>query len=216
MNRCQMGSIEQVNRLIDENKTNIIEALIPGAILQDEPDAETLTEVAIANLPASLVESAIASNTQYPMPNTQYPVPPAIAIGNRVVVTESDKGYFMQQGVVAYKETTPEIDGWRVQLDDSDYAIFTSNQIAPITLSDMDCQVPSPSIKEYEPMSLLEIEAAGGDVNEFVGLEVEVRSLSGKLKFIGTLTKFDAKNYFVKVAAEYGEHICDLRETWVH
>lgn len=80
----------------------------------------------------SLSEVAILS------PNSQYPIQSAIAIGD-VVVTESDKGYFMHQGVVAYKESTPEIDGWQVTVDNSnDTLLITSNQLAPLTLTDVE------------------------------------------------------------------------------
>jgi hypothetical protein len=193
------------------------------AITKDEsaiatPDA-TLPLYAIAKPIASLIESAIAvPDATLPLYaialNPQHPIPPVIAVGDRVVVTESDKGFFMHQGVVTALATTPEFDGWQVRLDNSNNtSLFTSNQLAPLSLSDMNRQ--EEFVKTCEPMSLLQIEAAGGDVNEFVGLQVEVRTMGGKRKFSGILAKFDEKNYFVKVATEEGERITDLRETWV-
>jgi hypothetical protein len=176
-----------------------------NAIAIEEKVESALSDDALST--ASLSEVAI------PKPNSQYPIQSAIADCD-VVVTESDKGYFMHQGVVAYKESTPEIDGWQVGLDNcDDTLLITSNQLAPITLTDVESETALPNA--YEPMSLFQIEAAGGDINEFVGMEVEVRTMSGKRKFSGILAKFDEKNYFVKVATEEGEQITDLRETWV-
>ena len=151
--------IEQVNRLIDENKTNIIEALVPGAMPQVEPVA-TVFDSVVAILP----EVATAS----------------------------------YESAMVF-----------------DPCGCASNQLAPLFLSDMERSYSPTNVKTCEPMSPLEIEAAGGDINEFVGMEVEVRTMGGKPKFTGILTKFDAKNYFVKVATEEGEQITDLRETWV-
>jgi hypothetical protein len=186
------------------------EEKVESAIVFDLPEAIALP---LASLPeVALSAPALSSDIAL---NPQYPIPPVIAVGDRVVVTESDKGYFMHQGVVTTLVATPEIDGWKVELDNSDYATFTSNQLAPLSLSDMERQAPPINAKACEPMSLLQIEAAGGDVNEFVGLQVEVRTMSGKRKFGGVLIKFDEKNYFVKVATEEGERIADLRETWV-
>jgi hypothetical protein len=194
--------IEQINRLVEENKPSIIEALIPGVMPQDDPVAIAVPEVAIANPPASLTLDVIANPTAS---NAQYPI---------------DRGYFMHQGVVvapiAPIAPVTEIGAWEVELDGfHDTLLFKSSQLAPITLFGMERQDSPPDIKTCEPMSLLQIEVAGGDINEFVGLEVSVRTMDGKPKFSGTLAKFDVKNYFVRVATEEGDRICDLRETWV-
>jgi hypothetical protein len=196
-----------------------VAAIAPSPEIAIAQTTASLPEIAIANPPASLPSDAIATTAQCPMPDTQCPIPTLIAVGDRVVVTEQDRGYFTHQGVVVAPIAliaTPEINAWEVQLDGScDTLFFKSNQLAPLTLFDMERQDSPVIAKDCEPMSLLQIEAAGGDIEEFIGLEVSVRTMEGKPKFNGILAKFDEKNYFVKVTTEEGDRICDLRETWV-
>ncbi|MCW5319443.1 hypothetical protein GTQ43_39565 [Nostoc sp. KVJ3] len=69
---------------------------------------------------------------------------------------------------------------------------------------------------EYEfSYSLLQIEKDGGDIAGFVGCQVEVRSLSGAVKFAGEMINCDSKNGIVTVATEQGNRDASLCETFV-
>jgi putative DNA primase/helicase len=69
---------------------------------------------------------------------------------------------------------------------------------------------------EYEfSYSLLQIEIDGGDIAGFVGCQVEVRSLSGAVKFAGEMINYDSKNGIVTVATEQGNRDASLCETFV-
>jgi putative DNA primase/helicase len=69
---------------------------------------------------------------------------------------------------------------------------------------------------EYEfSYSLLQIENDGGDIAGFVGCQVEVRSLSGAVKFAGETINYDSKNGIVTVATEQGNRDASLCETFV-
>jgi putative DNA primase/helicase len=63
--------------------------------------------------------------------------------------------------------------------------------------------------------SLLQIEIDGGDIAGFVGCQVEVRSLSGAVKFSGEMINYDSKNGIVTVATEQGNRDASLCETFV-
>ena len=63
--------------------------------------------------------------------------------------------------------------------------------------------------------SLLQIEKDGGDIVGFVGCQVEVRSLSGAVKFAGEMINYDSKNGIVTVATEQGNRDAILCETFV-
>lgn len=49
----------------------------------------------------------------------------------------------------------------------------------------------------------------------FVGNSVEVRSLSGAVKFAGEMTSYDSKNGIVTVSTEQGNRDASLCETFV-
>nr|MDZ8234388.1 heavy metal transporter [Nostoc sp. ChiQUE02] len=72
----------------------------------------------------------------------------------------------------------------------------------------------SPSLGENS-YSLLQIEKDGGDIAGFVGCQVEVRSLSGAVKFAGEMINCDSKNGIVTVATEQGNRDASLCETFV-
>ncbi|NEU80702.1 DUF5906 domain-containing protein [Nostoc sp. UIC 10630] len=63
--------------------------------------------------------------------------------------------------------------------------------------------------------SLLQIEKDGGDIAGFVGCQVEVRSLSGAVKFAGEMISCDSKNGIVTVATEEGNRDAILCEAFV-
>lgn len=63
--------------------------------------------------------------------------------------------------------------------------------------------------------SLLQIEKDGGDIAGFVGCQVEVRSLSGAVKFAGEMINYDSKNGIVTVATSQGNRDASLCETFV-
>jgi putative DNA primase/helicase len=63
--------------------------------------------------------------------------------------------------------------------------------------------------------SLLQIEKDGGDIAGFVGCQVEVRSLSGAVKFAGEMINYDSKNGIVTVATEQGKRDASLLEAFV-
>jgi putative DNA primase/helicase len=63
--------------------------------------------------------------------------------------------------------------------------------------------------------SLLQIEKDGGDIAGFVGCQVEVRSLSGAVKFAGEMINYDSKNGIVTVTTEQGNRDAILCETFV-
>lgn len=69
-----------------------------------------------------------------------------------------------------------------------------------------------------EPISLLEIELAEGDVNGFVGCQVEIRStMTSKVKFTGTMLNYDALNGSLKVARDDNDEVklVHVREAFV-
>ncbi|WP_375491346.1 DUF5906 domain-containing protein [uncultured Nostoc sp.] len=66
-----------------------------------------------------------------------------------------------------------------------------------------------------EPISLLQFEKDGGDIAGFVGCQVEVRSLSGAVKFAGEMINYDSKNGIVTVATEQGNRDASLLEAFV-
>lgn len=63
--------------------------------------------------------------------------------------------------------------------------------------------------------SLLQFEKDGGDIAGFVGCPVEVRSLSGAVKFTGEMTSFNEKNGIVSIMTEQGNRDADFREAFV-
>jgi putative DNA primase/helicase len=65
------------------------------------------------------------------------------------------------------------------------------------------------------PISLLQAESEGDNINLYVGHLVEVRSLSGTVKFAGEMINYDSKNGIVTVATEQGNRDALLCETFV-
>lgn len=63
--------------------------------------------------------------------------------------------------------------------------------------------------------SLLQVQQDGGDIAGFVGCPVEVRSLSGAVKFAGEMIKFNLKNGFVTLMTTDGNKDADFREAFV-
>ncbi|UKP01431.1 DUF5906 domain-containing protein [Nostoc sp. UHCC 0870] len=63
--------------------------------------------------------------------------------------------------------------------------------------------------------SLLQIEIDGGDIAGFVGCQVEVRSLSGTVKFAGEMINCNSKNGIITVATEQGNRDASFSETFV-
>jgi hypothetical protein len=63
--------------------------------------------------------------------------------------------------------------------------------------------------------SLLQVQKDGGDIAGFVGCPVEVRSLSGAVKFAGEMIKFNLKNGFVTLMTKEGNKDADFREAFV-
>jgi Protein of unknown function (DUF3987) len=68
---------------------------------------------------------------------------------------------------------------------------------------------------EEDAISLLDIEASDGDIAGFVGCQVEVRTLSGSVKYCGEMTSYDNKNGFITVATTEGASIAHFREAFV-
>lgn len=66
-----------------------------------------------------------------------------------------------------------------------------------------------------ESISLLDIEAEGGDISSYIGCEVEARTLRGNFKFSGKMTHFDSNHGIVTVATEDGNQDAYLRDTFV-
>lgn len=63
--------------------------------------------------------------------------------------------------------------------------------------------------------SLLQFQKDGGNIAGFVGCQVEVRSLSGAIKFAGEMIKFNLKNGFVTLMTKEGNKDADFREAFV-
>ena len=64
--------------------------------------------------------------------------------------------------------------------------------------------------------SLVEIEKDGGEIDGFVGCQVEVRSVITRLvRFVGQMIKYDDKNATVTVATEEGNRDADYREVFL-
>jgi putative DNA primase/helicase len=66
-----------------------------------------------------------------------------------------------------------------------------------------------------EPISLLQAESEGDNISMYVGNLVEVRSLSGAVKFTGEMINYDSKNGIVTVDTEQGNRDASLYETFV-
>ncbi|MBD2565864.1 MULTISPECIES: DUF5906 domain-containing protein [Nostoc] len=65
------------------------------------------------------------------------------------------------------------------------------------------------------PISLLQAESEGDNINLYIGHLVEVRSLGGSVKFAGEMTNYDSKNGIVTVTNEQGNRDALLCETFV-
>ncbi len=74
-------------------------------------------------------------------------------------------------------------------------------------------------LKEVElldsPISLLQSESEGYDINEYIGCLVEVRSLSGAVKFAGEMVSYDKTHGTITVVTEEGNRDVYLREAFV-
>ena len=70
-------------------------------------------------------------------------------------------------------------------------------------------------LNRVEAISLLQVELEG-DVNSFIGCQVEVRALSGNVKFAGTLVSYDYLNGCVTVRTDKDAfQLAHVRETFV-
>ncbi|MHC5823860.1 MAG: DUF5906 domain-containing protein, partial [Nostoc sp.] len=66
-----------------------------------------------------------------------------------------------------------------------------------------------------EPISLLQAESEGENITMYVGHLVEVRSLSGAVKFSGEMINYDSKNGIVTVATEQGNRDASFCDAFV-
>lgn len=97
--------------------------------------------------------------------------------------------------------------------------VYVDNENNTDTQPQVQCQkVLDESVVEPaqdDAISLLEIEASDGDIAGFVGCQVEVRTLSGSVKYCGKMASYDDKNGSIKVATPEGERTAHLGETFV-
>lgn len=70
-------------------------------------------------------------------------------------------------------------------------------------------------VEKDNSYSLLQVEKDGGDIREFIGRPVEVRSLNSDRKFCGTFTKWDDKNAIATVTIKDGEISVYSKEVFV-
>ncbi|MHC0068245.1 DUF5906 domain-containing protein [Nostoc sp. UIC 10890] len=66
-----------------------------------------------------------------------------------------------------------------------------------------------------QPISLLQAEREGDNINLYVGHLVEVRSLSGVVKFVGEMASYDKTHGTITVVTEEGNRDVYLREAFV-
>lgn len=93
--------------------------------------------------------------------------------------------------------------------------LYDTNQSEPTdTLTD---KLPI-GAHHYEPVSLLEIEQSGGDINEYVDCEVEVRScINGKVNSVGRLSSGNVspEGNVALITLLKGEEIAHIREVYL-
>ncbi|MGF2040086.1 MAG: DUF3987 domain-containing protein [Nostoc sp. CmiVER01] len=95
-----------------------------------------------------------------------------------------------------------------LHLDHGEEAVIDESEI-------MEEAIPSVEAESDNSYSLLQFEQDGGDVEGFIGCQVEVRSLSGVIKFIGEMVSFNLKNGFITLMTEEGNKDVDFREVFV-
>lgn len=66
-----------------------------------------------------------------------------------------------------------------------------------------------------EPTSLLQDELNGRDISTYLGCQVEVRSLSGEVKFVGEMADWDEKHGSITIKTAEGERQAHVRESFL-
>ena len=79
----------------------------------------------------------------------------------------------------------------------------------------MEEEIPSIETEDDISCSLLQIEKDGGEIEGLVGSQVEVRSHSGIVKFIGEMIGCNLKNGFITLMTEEGNKDAHFREAFV-
>lgn len=129
--------------------------------------------------------------------------------------TERDKEGFSTS---TNKPTLPEKNAEIIDSPDTiDNEAETPNQ-SGISTVNVSVNAPLTAIDTLldEPQkSLLQIEVDGGDISNFVGCQIEARSLSGDIKFIGEMTQWDEKHGVITLATPEGDRIAHLRECFI-
>lgn len=105
------------------------------------------------------------------------------------------------------------ITAWLVELrraNDTAEANTTTPKkqpVTPITLEDA----------KRAKSSLLQVKSSEGNLNDFIGCQIEVRSIiTDRFKFRGELIAFDEeKGWLASVATAKGDAIADFRESFV-
>ncbi|MBW4608144.1 MAG: DUF3987 domain-containing protein [Hassallia sp. WJT32-NPBG1] len=99
--------------------------------------------------------------------------------------------------------------------DDHCQKEIVSTDNSDLPLDHGEPPVPDQSAILPEPISLLQFETDGCDITKYVGCQVEVRSFSGEVKFIGEITHWDAMHGNITVATTEGARIAQIRESFL-
>ncbi|WP_066423363.1 DUF3987 domain-containing protein [Anabaena sp. 4-3] len=104
-------------------------------------------------------------------------------------------------------------------LNVSEFSVDTSIQDESATLPQpiitVDEQSTPSVVKADKPVSLSQVERDGGNIDDFIGHQVEVRSLGGDIKFVGTMVSRDSKNGIVSVETSQGNKTAYLHEAYL-
>ena len=75
---------------------------------------------------------------------------------------------------------------------------------------------PDSSTALLEPVQLLQVEISGADISNFIGCQIEVRSLSDDIKFIGEMTNWDvAHGNITLITADGKEEVAHIRQSFL-
>ncbi|MBD0261842.1 MAG: DUF3987 domain-containing protein [Tolypothrix sp. T3-bin4] len=99
--------------------------------------------------------------------------------------------------------------------DDHCHHEIVSADNSDLHLEHAELIVPDEPAILSEPISLLQFENDGCDITKYVGCQVEVRSLSGDVKFTGEMTDWDEKHGNITVATAGGERVTHVREAFL-
>jgi hypothetical protein len=85
---------------------------------------------------------------------------------------------------------------------------------SPLEVSDTSDTCDDSALLQ-SPISMMQIEIDGGDIGAFLGCRVEKRDLSGDVKFVGEMTRWDEEHGNITLLTTEGERIAHIRECFL-